>query len=205
MDVKPNIKTRIVNAANALVAQGTDKPTNDQVRQKMGGGSLSHISPVMREWREERRQDLITALDMPDELQKAVQISLSQVWATASQLATANTEQVQIQAKADVLQVTTELSEALTELANLEKQLADITQLSERQFSELGALRHDLGESRTENEKMAITHATLTTGIDDRDRQIQELKAELKESRAENKTMQSELIDIVRGKSKGKR
>lgn len=37
-----------LNAAAALIAAGTLNPTNEQVRQHLGGGSLSHISPVMR-------------------------------------------------------------------------------------------------------------------------------------------------------------
>lgn len=39
---------RIEDAAAALIAAGTPNPTNEQVRQHLGGGSLSHISPVMR-------------------------------------------------------------------------------------------------------------------------------------------------------------
>ena len=55
MKIKPEIKERIVEAANALVAEGNENPTNEQVRERMGSGSLSHISPVMREWRESQK------------------------------------------------------------------------------------------------------------------------------------------------------
>ena len=43
----PDTVRRIEDAAAALIAAGTPNPTNEQVRQHLGGGSLSHISPVM--------------------------------------------------------------------------------------------------------------------------------------------------------------
>lgn len=58
MKIKPEIRERIVVAASALAAEGIDSPTNEQVRERMGGGSLSHISPVMREWRESRKAEV---------------------------------------------------------------------------------------------------------------------------------------------------
>ncbi len=43
MNVKPDIKEKILTAANALVAEGNDNPTNAQVLERMGKGSLSHV------------------------------------------------------------------------------------------------------------------------------------------------------------------
>lgn len=49
--LSPDTVRRIEDAAAALIAAGTPNPTNEQVRQHLGGGSLSHISPVMRAFR----------------------------------------------------------------------------------------------------------------------------------------------------------
>ena len=38
MMIQPEIKEKIINAANALVAEGISGPTNDQVRERMGVG-----------------------------------------------------------------------------------------------------------------------------------------------------------------------
>ncbi|WP_349496299.1 DNA-binding protein, partial [Escherichia coli] len=46
--LSPDTVRRIEDAAAALIAAGTPNPTNEQVRQHLGGGSLSHISPVVR-------------------------------------------------------------------------------------------------------------------------------------------------------------
>ncbi|MDK8080662.1 DNA-binding protein [Citrobacter freundii] len=53
--LSPETVRRIEDAA-ALITTGTPNPTNEQVRQHLGGGSLSHISPVMRTFRASRRE-----------------------------------------------------------------------------------------------------------------------------------------------------
>ena len=77
--IKPEIRNRILSAASALTAEGIESPTNDQVRERMGGGSLSHISPVMRQWRQSRKADVVAALDMPADLKRAVDSYSAQI------------------------------------------------------------------------------------------------------------------------------
>ena len=48
--LSPDTVCRIEDAAAALIAAGASNPTNEQVREHLGGGSLSHISPVIREF-----------------------------------------------------------------------------------------------------------------------------------------------------------
>lgn len=203
MDVKSDIKTRIINAANHLVDTGTENPTNEQVRQRLGGGSLSHISPVMREWRQARREDINAALQMPDELKQSIQVSLGKIWSTASEQALANTEQIRQQAREEVEEVSTELSEALEEIARLEKKLAESEINADHQTKQVATLEQSLAQAKTEQEKLAITNATLAAGQGDKAQQIDLLREELKEARQENKTLQQELIEIVRNRDKG--
>lgn len=47
--LSPDTVRRIEDAAATLIATGVPNPNNEQVRAHPGGGSLSHISPVMRE------------------------------------------------------------------------------------------------------------------------------------------------------------
>lgn len=51
----PDMVRRIEDAAAALIAAGTP-PTNVQVRDHFGGGSLATISPVMRAFRARQRE-----------------------------------------------------------------------------------------------------------------------------------------------------
>lgn len=52
----PDIVRRNEDAAAALIAAGTPNPTNVQVRDHLGGGSLATISPVMRAFRARQRE-----------------------------------------------------------------------------------------------------------------------------------------------------
>ena len=203
MIIQHNMRERILNAANYLVAQGIEKPTNDQVRERLGGGSLSHISPVMREWRNERRKSIDTAIEMPEELKKSIQLALGQIWGTASRLAGEKTEAIKAQADSDLSEVKEELSSALAEIAKLEAELEKVSGQAERQYVELAGLREELRDLRIDNEKMAIAKATLETGMKDRQSQIDTLRTDLQESRQENKTLQQELIDLVRKRNTG--
>src|SRR5690554_4304053 len=126
MSIKPEIRARIVGAANALLDQGIQNPTNDQVREQMGGGSLSHISPVMRQWRQERKQAEISAQAVPAELKKDVDAVASRIWFAASRLAQARNEQLKEEAEAKVGAAEGERDEALQEVGRLEGQLADL-------------------------------------------------------------------------------
>ncbi len=198
MNIKPSIKERIINAANYLVAQGNEKPTNEQVRERLGGGSLSHISPVMREWRESRRASINTALDMPEELTQAIQMSIGQIWGVASQLASTKTEEIKAQAQETITEMQTELAEALTEVARLEKELGSQTELAERQFAELSQLREEARDYRSDIQRLTLNSDAMETRLSDYKDQIEELKAELKESRENNKKLQQDLLEIVR-------
>lgn len=68
-NVPPDITRRIEDAAAALIDAGTPNPTNDQVRTHLSGGSLSHISPVMRAFRARLREQR-TEQVLPADLQQ---------------------------------------------------------------------------------------------------------------------------------------
>lgn len=196
--VKPEIRDRIIATANALVSEGIDTPTNDQVRERMGGGSLSHISPVMREWRESRKAEVVAALDMPADLKKAVETSLGQLWGMASKLATASVENFRQEAEAAVADATAERDEALKEIQRLEKHLAELTKALEEKGQEVNQVRSALDQEHNINAQLKADTAALQARIEDRDTQIEGLKADLKEARDDNRKLQGELIEIAR-------
>lgn len=196
--VKPEIRDRIIATANALVSEGIDNPTNDQVRERMGGGSLSHISPVMREWRESRKAEVVAALDMPADLKKAVETSLGQLWGMASKLATASVENFRQEAEAAVADATAERDEALNEIQRLEKHLAELTKALEEKGQEVNQVRSALDQEHNINAQLKADTAALQARIEDRDTQIEGLKVDLKEARDDNRKLQGELIEIAR-------
>lgn len=198
MKVKPEIKEKITTAANALTAEGIENPTNDQVREHMGGGSLSHISPVMREWRESRKAEVVAALEMPADLKKAVETSLGQLWSAASKLATTAVESYRQEAEAAINDATTERDEALSEIQRLEARLTELEKALSDKEQTINQVNAELDTERTHNAQLNADKAALQARIDDRDNQIEDLKANLKESREDNRKLQGELVDIAR-------
>ncbi|ABO22865.1 DNA-binding protein [Shewanella loihica] len=205
MKIKPEIRERIVVAASALAAEGIDSPTNEQVRERMGGGSLSHISPVMREWRESRKAEVVAALEMPAELRKAIESSVGQVWTAASKLASAQVETVRQEADAAIEAATGERDEALAEVSRLEERIAELQKAVTEKEQAVSQAREELERDRAQSSKLISDNAALVARVDDRDEQIKGLKAEWKESRDDNKALQNELVEIARDSGKGKR
>lgn len=82
--LSPDTVRRIEDAAAALIAAGTLNPTNEQVRQYLGGGSLSHISPVMRAFRaRQREQAAEQTAPLPPELAQLLTGQLGLLWQAA--------------------------------------------------------------------------------------------------------------------------
>jgi chromosome segregation ATPase len=202
MKIKPEIKERIVEAANSLVAEGNENPTNEQVRERMGSGSLSHISPVMREWRESQKARVVAALEIPSELKKAIETSLSQVWTAASKLASATVEKIQQEAQANIDAAAHERDEALNEISRLETRIADLLTLEHEQGEEIQKLKSDLDAAQGENARFQTELAALSARVDERNEQIKGLKEELKEARDDNKSLQAELVEIAKESKK---
>lgn len=189
--VKPEIKERIINTVNTLVAEGIEEPTNALVLERLGKGSLSHVSPVMREWRDTKKAEVVAALEMPAELKKAIETSVGQVWSSASKLASATVENVRQEAHASIEAATGERDEALTEITHLEKHLADKEQ-------DVSQVKTKLEQEHGQNTKLATENAALVARLDDRNEQITGLKIELKEARNDNKELQGKLLEIAR-------
>ena len=203
MKVNAEIRERIIATANALAAEGIESPTNDQVRERLGGGSLSHISPVMREWRESRKSEVAAALEIPADLKKAIETSLGQVWATANKLAMAAVETVRQDAEAAVASASAERDEALAEVTRLEERIAELQNVLKDKDRAIEQAGSELEKAREQSVKLDRDNAALTARADDRDEQIKTLRAELKEARADNKALQGELVKIA-GKTKDK-
>ena len=203
MTVKPEIKDKIVNTANTLVAEGVESPTNDQVRERMGGGSLSHISPVMREWREGRKSEVAVALEIPSDLKKVIETSLSQVWSAANKLASATVEKVQQEAQVAIDAASSERDEALSEVSRLEERILDLQKVVDERKKTVQLVQNDLDKERGRAGQLASENAALTAKVEDRDVQVKELKEELSEARDHNRSLQAELIALAKQAQKG--
>lgn len=193
--LSPDTVRRIEDAAAALIAAGTANPTNEQVRAHLGGGSLSHISPVMRAFRARRREQRAEQLPaLPPELAQLLTGQLGLLWQAAVKQADADTLAAREQADADIAQADQERDGALARVATLEGELAVLREVvteRDRLLDEVRALRADALPLREAVARLTATGEHMTA-------QFKETKAELKGAREETRSLQAELLQLAR-------
>lgn len=195
MNISNDIRVRIEAAAGALVSEGVDNPTNEQVRQKLGSGSLSHISPVMREWRRQRREQAeAPALPVPDTLKQLATELTGRLWQQAREQAESDAAAVREQADADIAQADEQRDEALDEVRRLEAELTFLRGVA----AERDQLRAQLDETRAELAEARTNNAVLQATTDVSTRQLEDTRAELKQAREDNRGLQSDLLQLAR-------
>ncbi|WP_337263631.1 MULTISPECIES: DNA-binding protein [unclassified Serratia (in: enterobacteria)] len=186
---------RIEDAAAALIAAGNATPTNEQVRQHLGGGSLSHISPVMRAFRARQREQRAEQTPaLPPELLQLLTGQLGLLWQAACKQADADTLAAREQADADIMQADQEREAALAKVAQREAELAVLREVvteRDRLLDEVRTLRAEALPLREQLARLTATGEHLTA-------QLKETKAELKGAREETRSLQAELLQLAR-------
>lgn len=196
----PDTVRRIEDAAAALIAAGTPNPTNEQVRAHLGGGSLSHISPVMRAFRaRQREQRAEQTTPLPAELAQLLTGQLGLLWQAAVKQADADTLAAREQADAGIAQADRERDEALAKVTALESELAVLREVvaeRDRLLQDVRALREETLPLREQVARMTATGEHLAA-------QLKETRAELKGAREDNRALQAELLTLARAEPKG--
>lgn len=198
--LSPDTVRRIEDAAAALIAAGNLNPTNEQVRQHLGGGSLSHISPVMRAFRARRREQAAEqATPLPAELAQLLTGQLGLLWQAAVKQAEAGALAAREQADDDIARADQERDEALAKVAALESELAVLREV----VAERDRLLQEVRELRAEALPLREQVARLTATGEHLAVQLQDTKAELKEAREDGRQLQAELLTLARAEPKG--
>ncbi len=152
----------------------------------------------MREWRDSRKAEMVAALEIPSELKKAIETSLSQVWTAASKLASATVEKIQQEAQANINAAANERDEALEEITRLETRISDQVAQDQEKTKVLESLKAELDKAQSLTAKLQTDMAALSVKAENSNEQVKELKAELKSSREDNKALQAELLVIAK-------
>ncbi|MEF2514900.1 DNA-binding protein [Klebsiella pneumoniae] len=177
------------------IAASTPNPTNEQVRQHLGGGSLSHISPVMRAFRaRQREQAAEQATPLPAELAQLLTGQLGLLWQAAVKQAEAGALAAREQADDDIARADQERDEALANVAALESELAVLREV----VAERDRLLQEVRELREQVARLTATGEHLAA-------QLQDTKAELKEAREDGRQLQTELLALARQDGKVKK
>ena len=196
----PDMIRRIEDAAAALIAAGTANPTNVQVRDHLGGGSLATISPVMRAFRARLREQASEQTpELPAALAQLLTGQLALLWQAAVKQADAGALAAREQADADIEQADLERDAALTRVAELESELAVLREVQaerDRLLQQETGLREHMISLREEVVRQQTRNEHLSA-------QLQESREEVKTLRASEKALQAELLALARAEQKG--
>ena len=131
---------QVFAAADALAARG-ERPTQEKLRQELGGGSFATIGPALRRWRDAQEEAAqLAGVDVPDSVEARGRELLALVWREASsraqaghaalQAAVADLEAAVEEAEAEgtraVATVEKELEEERTARAELDRRVRDL-------------------------------------------------------------------------------
>lgn len=194
--IQPEIKQRIEAAAEALLASGITQPTNDQVRAQLGGGSLSHISPVMREWRLKKQQQQQAWVQMPDALREAMSHSLSEIWQQATQWAGESLQQYRVQSEQIQQELSDERDEALKELAEREQQWHQAQQQNQQLLESLQEQQQQFQSLQQDHQQCQQHLALSEQRLTDKDVQLQELKQQHDRLLEQQQQLQQQLLSL---------
>lgn len=197
MFIKPEIRDRILDAAEKLVAEGIERPTNDQVRERLGGGSLSHISPVMREWRENLKVSAIAVREMPNEIRTVLERVGAELWRSATQLADEEIERIRAESVQREVTAKDERDEALREIERLEASISALRGEKIQNDKRIEQLTDDNRTLVTENATLKQRAADAMGRVTDQQDQLARQNQQLEAMRGEAQRQQA-LVDQFR-------
>jgi len=198
MKVSQEMREAIVAAADDLFAQGKVSPTNEQVRAQLGKGSLSHISPIMKEWRELKKANAKAAFELPDSLSKAVHDSISRMWVTATNLANESVEARRREADKAVRDADQERDEALNEVGRLEAMVEEFEKALSAQSLKVERLEVKLEQEQSRSSELLTGKASMEADLAGRREQIERLHNDIEVVRQDYRALQSELIQMAK-------
>jgi hypothetical protein len=188
------------DAVGRLKAAG-DKPTNQNVRRMLGGGSFEHIAPLVRLALEEDAQAEAELRQAPAQLRARFEACLASLWGAAQQLAREEAERLSRAAEAEAREARGTAEASAAEAEALKAKLLEATLRLTDRTTELASAR--------EGERAALLSATdatrraggLETGLRAAKAHIEELEGQI---RANNQRIDT-LIKALPMPSEGRR
>ncbi len=199
--INPDIKNKIINAAENLIAQGEDV-TNKAVRDTLGGTSFSHISPVMREWRKNRERTSGVILEMPGAMKIALERFGVELWKAADNEARKKIELIQTTSDERIATAELELDEALKEIQSLEKSNLLLVDEKKEMVSNIEKLNTTLSNEEKTTHQITIELEKAKVEITASNARADEYATTLEKSQKQQDKLQSELITLVKETSK---
>lgn len=195
------MKDKIFNICETLKQSGIN-PTAEKVRNELGSGSFTTISPIIREWKDtQSKTETVPAI--PPEAQNAVTQATALIWKIATDHQTEAINAVRQECNCIEQEALAERDEALKEIQFLESQLQTLkTNLEtvEKQNLTITTEKASL-ELQIQKQQLIIDSTTIFN---------EDLKNEVKELRKVATTAQSEasklegMLEVYKSQSQTK-
>lgn len=130
---KDELASLVVRAAEELYAENQEKPKTSQVRNIIGSGSLSTISPVLSEWWEKKQKHIALsgAIQAPSCLEDLFAHFHNQLWAMAISEASGLFQHQRQSLERDLANLKSEFEAMRKEANDLEQQNLQLKSINE--------------------------------------------------------------------------
>lgn len=144
MAISSERKNAILAAINELHDDTGQVPTVAGVIEKMGGGSASYVTPILRGWREAQSERERMMRAMPASVKKAMAEAGAALWAIATQEADAELNRYRQISELEAQQLIQERNLALTDLEKMEANLDGVV-THNSELEQANVVLHDQG------------------------------------------------------------
>jgi hypothetical protein len=184
MERKSKVTQAAVNAACEKLQAASKNVTVNAVIG-ITGGSFSTVGDMVKLWREEQAAHSAPLLQMPDSVTTAMHKAAFDIWAAASSLAGESVERIQHEAGEAITKAKAEYA---GEVARLEGEQAQVLVKNIE-------LQKNVDAAQEKTVKITSEAAGYVAQLQEKDKQLISLKADFAK-------LQSELVEIAKGRAR---
>lgn len=191
-------KDQIIETANQLASENI-KPTQTNVRERLGGGSFTTIAEALREWRADQDQTAqLQQVVIPSDITDRTQVLIAQVWETAQTLANDRLVKEREALEHKEALINAEIDESNKIIETLENEQAELTAQLDTLTNEnsslntrnneleniVNSLKTQLTAEKDRADQATNTATTLQAKLDEQTAKIERLTADLATAQA---------------------
>ena len=179
-------KDQIIETANQLASENI-KPTQTNVRERLGGGSFTTIAEALREWRADQDQTAqLQQVVIPSDITDRTQVLIAQVWETAQSLANDRLIKEREALEHKEALINAEIDESNKIIETLENEQAELT-------TQLDTLNNDNSLLITKNNELENLNNSLNTQLTTEKARSHQLQGRLDEQIAKIERLTADL------------
>lgn len=186
-------KEQIIEAAEQLMIEGVN-PSMKAVRDRLKGGSFATISPVLKEWKENRESSAVMVLEMPLNVRSIVEKFGGELWQSVSSIASEEITKLKEEMRLSIESANHDRDESLSEIERLEG-VIEYNQLA------CAKIESEKAETLKALEAEKLNTGALGQRVSDLLETISDLKSDLKTVRADVKEHLSMIASLNKDKA----